>query len=403
MPPPLSLFGWRAYLAWTFATCLFVTGLVGGFNAFVDPLGVTGAPRLPHFNAIKPSLGHTEELSRWKMARRVCATSGIFGNSRAEIGFDPETPAFQAKGWSVFNHAIPGAGPSTALRQLTWLQEAGCMPKTIILGVDFFDFIGDAPAGKLPKYAAPEINKRFLTESLFSITGLRDSFRTVMVQFERYPATITERGFNPLNNYVPEVRQAGHYSLFRQKAAENLRTWLHKISSPPKGDGRQSSSEQSVDAFLLRATSTGSEVHLVIYPYHAEIRLILERIGLGPAFEDWKRHLVATAENNSRAGATVHVWDFSGVSPEIGEPVPAPGDRTTHMKYYWEAGHFKKSLGDLAIGRILGAPGNFGIELTSHNVSSWLATDRQAIAALLESGTPLVTEVDSLILANHAP
>ena len=62
-------------------------------------------------------------------------------------------------------------------------------------------------------------------------------------------------------------------------------------------------------------------------------------------------------------GGTVEVWDFSGLSTETLEPIPDRLDRRTRMKYYWEAGHFKKELGDQIIGRVLGEPLNFGVKL----------------------------------------
>ena len=44
--------------------------------------------------------------------------------------------------------------------------------------------------------------------------------------------------------------------------------------------------------------------------------------------------------------ANAELWDFSGFSPYADEAVPLPGDTHSEMRWYWEAGHFKKSLGD---------------------------------------------------------
>ena len=79
---------------------------------------------------------------------------------------------------------------------------------------------------------------------------------------------------------------------------------------------------------------------------------------------------------NSDQGGKVEVWDFSGVSPETLEAIPTRGDRKTHLNYYWEAGHFKKELGNLVIDRLLGKQNDFGIKLDSGNIESWLAEDR---------------------------
>lgn len=127
---------------------------------------------------------------------------------------------------------------------------------------------------------------------------------------------------------------------------------------------------------------------------------MIERLGMGQLFADWKRIVVGIAEKSSDRGGKVQVWDFSGVGPETLEPIPVRGDRKTHLIHYWEAGHFKKELGDLVIDRLLGKQNNFGIELDSGNIDSCLAEDRRRVQALLESSSPIVREVDDLFAHN---
>ncbi|MBK7463826.1 MAG: hypothetical protein IPJ50_14630 [Betaproteobacteria bacterium] len=107
--------------------------------------------------------------------------------------------------------------------------------------------------------------------------------------------------------------------------------------------------------------------------------MMIERLGMGQFFADWKRLVVGIAEINSDQGGKVEVWDFSGVSPETLEAIPTRGDRKTHLNYYWEAGHFKKELGNLVIDRLLGKQNDFGIKLDSGNIESWLAEDRHRV------------------------
>lgn len=384
-------------------TLATVVAAVGLFNAFIDPLDVFAAHRVAGINVIKPYLDHHRELARYQKALRLCLNTGIFGNSRAEIGFDPENPALAQRGLTAFNHAIPGTGTTTSLRQIIWLQDANCLPKTIFLGVDFFDFLGGSELRALPTlttHPAPKRDARFFAESVFSITGLRDSLLTLLLQRSRYPATSTDRGFNPLFNYIPEVEQSGHYQIFRQRAEDNVRNWTRKPLALRPKKGGISDDEATVDAILNKAAQRGSTTYMIIYPYHAEIRLMIERLGMGQLFSDWKRHLVGIAEMNTNRGGKVEVWDFSGVAPETLEAIPAKGDRKTHLTYYWEAGHFKKELGDLVIDRLLGKQNNFGIKLDSGNIESWLTEDRNRVQTLIRTPSPIVREVDDL-LARH--
>lgn len=389
---------WRTYLRWMLTTVVATLIVVAAVHVFIDPLGVFGAPRIVGLNASKPYLDHHRELARWQAAQRVCASAGIFGNSRAEIGFDPENPVFHARGLDAFNHAIAGSGAELAYRQLRWLQAAGCMPKTIVLGVEFIDFLGGSSPTPLQTPAldpAPRRDARFVAEAVVSLSGLRDAVNTLFLQHARYPATVAERGFSPLYNYLGEVEQNGHYALFRQRAEESARYWLRKPPRLLPLEGGISADQQQVEAFVDLATAAGSTVHLVIYPYHAQFRLLLERLGLGGLFADWKRMLASIAERHS--GGAVTVWDFSGITPETLEAIPSAGDRRTHLRYYWESGHFKKELGDRAMARILGNPVDFGVQLRGETIDAWVAEDRRSVQALLATPGPLQAEVDDIV------
>jgi len=393
-----------AYLRWTLLTTAAVLAAVALFNIFIDPMGVFNAPRIAGLNAIKPHLDHHHELVRWKAAQRLCAgddlRTGIFGNSRAEVGFDPLNRPLVEHRLKAYDHAIPGAGAATAYRQLQWLEEAGCLPKTVFLGVEFFDFLGDhkpADVAALKATKAPAIDGPFLAETVFSLTGLRDSLETLSIQNARYPAVLTERGFNPLNNYIPDAAQYGYHALFRQKAQQYAQSWAARAHLIRPASGGISNDEQAVDAFIARASAAEGTVYVVIYPYHAEVRVILERLGLGGLFAEWKKLIVELAARQARQGRRVEVWDFSGLSPQTLESIPAAGDRKTQLKWFWEPGHFKPALGELAFERMLGAPNGFGVRLDSSNVDAWVEQDRRQVQALMSVPSPLLVEVDSLL------
>lgn len=389
---------WKSYLRWMLATCLLVISLTGLLNILIDPLGVFDSPRISGINSVKPYLDHHRHLARFAAARRACAPTGIFGNSRAEIGFDPLSPAFLERGINAFNHAIPGSNANTAYRQLLWLEAGGCLPKQIVLGVEFFDFLGGAPAVTLPTLQTnppPALDERFLAESVFSITGLRDSLTTLIAQRADFAPTITNLGFNPLRNYLQEVSRNGHHVLFRQRAEENLRNWSSRPKRLHPIEGGVSDDEMSVNAIIARSAASGSRIILVIYPYHAQIRLLLERMGLGELFSEWKRQVFRLAERH--AGANVEVWDFSGISNETLEPIPAPGDRSSHLAYYWEAGHFKKELGDRLLARLTGREDSFGTRLEQQTLEAWLDRDRATVKSLLANSSPLAADVDQLV------
>jgi hypothetical protein len=391
---------WSRYLVWMAAALFATIALFAAMNLAIDPLGIFGSPRLSGINAIKPYRDHHRELTRWLAARRLCPSAGIFGNSRAEIGFDPEHPAFRALGLEAFNHAIPGSSLVLGYSQLLWLKEARCSPRLVIAGVEFFDFLGASAAKSAtapsPK-PTPRIDARVLAETVFSLTGFRDSITTLSIQRAQYPAMISAKGFNPLLHYIPEAERYGYYPLFRQRAEDNFKNWSRKEPRIQPAHGGISSDYLELEAFLSAATRRGTNIHLVIYPYHAQIRLMMERLGLGKLFTQWKASIVTTARKFANSGATVTVWDFSGLSAETREAIPASGDRHTQMQYYWEGGHFKKVLGDRVLARILDAKPGFGVQLQEPMLASWLREDQLQVLEELNAPSTLRADVDSLL------
>ena len=61
--------------------------------------------------------------------------------------------------------------------------------------------------------------------------------------------------------------------------------------------------------------------------------------------------------------------------------MPAPSDTTTEMRWYWEAGHFKKALGDALLAQMFDASGSgapWGRHLTTANIDAELQAQRTA-------------------------
>ena len=99
----------------------------------------------------------------------------------------------------------------------------------------------------------PSVDAQIVAETLFSLTGVGDSLRTIGVQRAAYPALLTDRGFNPLLNYAALVKSSGHYPLFAQRASENARNWSKKVPRLEAADGGPSADSEALSAFLEMA------------------------------------------------------------------------------------------------------------------------------------------------------
>lgn len=380
-----------------FARFLAVFALVLGagiaaamaFVVVVDPYGLYGVVGPTKFNAVKPGLSRYQAEIKQVRVQRVNPDFVILGNSRAEIGFDPKAAAFQAAGGRGYNLAIPGTGIDTSSRQLEQLQAAGITPKTVILGVEFLDFLGIAaapPAGPASA-AVPARRAYWKFDALFSLASVKDSIRTLRIQHDEEAATLDMDGFNPLKEYRGYVRDDGYYKIFEQRAQENSRSFRRKSTTALAPQDLNLLHE-----FLQTAASTNADIKLVIYPYHAQILAMFEAAGLWPLFEDWKRHLVAAVAetNRSNPGAKITLLDFSGFGQYNCERIPDAGEVRATTKWYWEAGHFKKELGDIVLARVMSevAPVSheppFGIKLEAGSEQAnadRIAAERRACVA----------------------
>lgn len=375
------------------------------FVVVVDPYGLYEVLEVSSFNAVKPGLNRYQAEIKQERALRLRPDFVILGNSRAEIGFDPHAAAFSPANGRGFNLAVPGIGLDTSSRQLAELRSAGINAKTVILGVEFIDFLRSASPGAAHAASGPTpaVQTFWRFDTLFSLASVKDAVRTMRIQHDAEASTMASDGFNPLKEYRGYVREEGYYKIFQQRAHENSLTYRRKsTSSLASGDF------DYLRAFLLTATQMNADVKLVIYPYHAQILAMFEAAGLWPLFEEWKRQLVAEIVDASRnhPNAKITLLDFSGFGPYNCERIPAQNDMQAATKWYWEAGHFKKELGDIVLDRVMAPAGKgagdpvFGARLdaaTLRTNADRIAAERRACVAefpeLFESARKMLAKV----------
>lgn len=149
---------------------------------------------------------------------------------------------------------------------------------------------------------------------------------------------------------------SGCRALFAQRNKENARAYLRGGKDIYLPGSRNSPDFDTLRALLARCRQANMQLHLIIYPYAHTLELF-RAVGLWNAFEDRKRKVTQVADEEAVASGSAQSFplrDFSGYSPATIEDVPAPGDLQSEMRWYWEAGHFKKELGDLVLDQVSG-------------------------------------------------
>jgi hypothetical protein len=373
------------FLRWFLISVVAGIVIAVAFIVIIDPYDQYRVVIKEGFNRVKPELTRYQNEIKLTHAAGLHAGVLILGNSRAEAGLDPEAAVFTQSGLSAYNLAVPGSGILNSRRQAEYLYRNGAKPKIIILGMEFLDFMesGKAAAPVIshtrPIDQGPDPDSWFWRfDSLFSLASLKDAMQTLSIQGDEEADVMTPRGFNPLRGYVSIARREGYFRLFKQRAQENTRIYLRKAKgSLSLGDLAH------LDAILDLVAESGGEANLIIYPYHAQILALFEETGLAGAFEEWKMALISevSAARARHPGARITLFDFSGYGPYNCERIPENGDHVTSTRWYWEAGHFKKQLGDILLESIFSRPllsgqaegqrppGIFGFQLEESNSS----------------------------------
>ncbi len=350
----------------------------------VDPYGLYRVVQRPGLNAVKPGL--TRYQSEIKLAQAVALRpqAVILGNSRAEIGFDPASPQLAAVPGPAYNLAVPGTGVRVAAAQLAALHAAGVRPSTIVLGVEFLDFLAPAAYVSAPPAAPAAASDFWKFDTLFSLASVKDALRTLRIQGDAEAVTVTAQGFNPLLEYKGYALREGYHMLFRQAGEVSAKSLRRK--SP----GRVAPEDFAAMGALMRAAAdSGADLRLVIYPYHAQMLAMFEQAGAWPLFEQWKAAVAAqvAALRRSHPQARVALYDFSGYGELACDEVPAKAERARSARWYWEAGHFKKELGERVLAVALAAPrpdAPFGPVLDEAGLAAnaaRIAAERSACAA----------------------
>ncbi len=351
------------------ATFVAVAALCAGMNVLIDPYALFGTPRIVGLNDLKPALPERVRTSKPYMATRIQPRTVVGGNSRPEMGLNPESPCWGDIHQPVFNASVPGMSVLMQTRHVQHAVEAGNV-SNVFLGFDFLDFLIDTertgPMRDRPrmsgafdghKGAAGErglfswslssqvIKDHF--DALFSLVTLADSINTLVAQGNPNADTRTEQGFNPALDYRPIIRAEGQAVLFAQKNRE-LRQRLEKtelrLVDPESGI---SPAFEALKAHLAWAAERDIRVTLFINPYHSDYLYLIRTTGQWPLFEAWQRQLAKLVVEND-----VLLWDFNAVSAYTTEQ-PHADTHAPELEWFWEPAHYRKELGDLMLASML--------------------------------------------------
>ncbi len=132
----------RHYVRLMFLSCALALLLSAALNVIVDPYGVFRWIDLRGFNRLKPKSGLSSQMVKPYRVLEVRPKTLLLGNSRVEVGIDPESSLWPAALHPVYNMALPGSGVEVSLRSLQHANNDGKI-ELVFMGVDFFGFLSN--------------------------------------------------------------------------------------------------------------------------------------------------------------------------------------------------------------------------------------------------------------------
>jgi hypothetical protein len=335
--------------------------LVALFNLLVDPLNSYPKFHLKAFDGLRGR--QTGRIARAELARRGEWEMAIFGTSRPKAGMPADHPAFATN--RVCNIAVDAARMSEVAKMFDYTRRHNAL-RRVLLCLDFamfrastfyrFDFDDSRFNPNLSLF-------EFHCKNLLGADAFSRSFglTTDLIQKD-FPPEGSRDGFH-VRSLRPGTSQrvlfdkslrALAYGYASQKIATNEMQGLHDVLA-------------ACHEHHIRLT-------LAINPVHG---LDLELLVAGDnwsRFEQWKRDVVAMV---AREDPEAVLWDFTGYWKPTAEEVPAPGDTTTRMKFYFENSHYTPAMGAFILDRMfLGATNDFGVILTTTNLEAHLGKIR---------------------------
>lgn len=339
------------YIKIVFAIGLGFLMFAATVNFATNPLGIYGS------EGVFPAASTYSRIHKIESVKRLKPDVIITGSSRADIGLNPKEEFFP--GLRPYNFALSAATIHEQRRTLEFAQTVHPLKKAVIT-LDFFAFNALKPANKQfePARLSPEALRQ--PRAFFDTYGTAFSLDTLVVSLKHYRymkrlerySYARPNGHKLHNDGAWTAAHRGAYTMFAKPPAEE---------ETATNDYSFGNSFEHLRAMLDLARENKIDTVLVISPVHETELERMKTQGQWSLFLEWKKRLAETAGD-------IPLWDFATYNSITMEKIPAPRDKKTRMRWFWDTNHYKEELGDLIFKKIYGLPGSelfpdFGLRL----------------------------------------
>jgi len=352
------------------------------FNWIVDPLDIYRVVKVKGFNAYKTTYKSYARVAKPLQIEKNHYRRLALGSSRTEIGIPIYGTAWDRWGKSGFNAALNGANVDTLYAVLHHAVEVSDL-QDVLIGLDFGMFNGEMIQG----FEYPELlaNGLGLLDKLsrqlkaFGLTLFSPATTAASVKTLRHQGEMDHKYHDTgqQNNEREIIKNAslGYRTRFEHFENASLRNyWTPCRDNGFRYDNGHGHDTMTIFRSMLMLTQEKPfSIHLFISPVHARLLEALSAGGLWPAFEQWKRDVLAVIEEvHAQTGADIQLWDFSGYHHFAVEPLPKQGQ---FMQYYLDGSHYTDTVGYDLLNTIYGdvkPDASFGVLLTPQTIEGHL-------------------------------
>ena len=369
----------RFLACWTLVF-LALALLVSAFDITVDPYRAFDMPLMKGFNARKGAASDLEWPYKAYEVQRIAPRTVLLGSSRVALGMDTQSAAWPKEYRPVYNLGLPAAGPYVWFRYLQHLM-AVRVPETVIVGLDFEYFL-DVIESRHSAFGKFESRLSVKSDGTLNMSADRQHVLDLL-QFSLSYDALSDSVSTVIGNVQGVTKDT---ILGNESDAEELRVradtgtfpwmqWINVIDVRRLVGGRNQFAMVDIQDLLYLCKSHGTHVILYIHPMPADMLEMIDMMGYWPMFEGWKRELLSMVSAYDRQGGRATLWDFSDYDT-YSTDTPRQDGRV--LPWFWESWHYRKALGDLVVGRIVGQSElPFGIFLLPDRLEGHLTQIRE--------------------------
>lgn len=390
----------RRWLATALGLMLALFALAAAIAAAGDAFAIFGTRLFPHNLGsleLRLTTNGDRVIKGLEYFRRAKPLDVVFlGSSRVVFGFDPHSATMG--GLNAYNAGLNGSHSNESATILKSM--AGRDPKVarVVWAIDFEEFFREeaAPADLDESVFGGASPWRGRLMHAMSYEGLRKTVGGVMGAQAFYIDTdgFYHYALQDRKNLIggedfwelPSMRAwFPSYMFVRDTYAGQLPTRLARI----------------VDA-LKAARAKGIAVDLVLPPVHVSRRAMFDLLGYQQRFRDWKKALAGAVEDAAKGeGAAVRAFDFSEVG-DVAHDVFRRGGPLDRSPYFFEVLHFRPSVGDMIVARLLDRPWPasvppFGAPLAETTTEARLSADEAQVIVWEQRNPDLVARIRAII------